>query len=147
MTMKYGYQKTIKLLYHVGFWDGPISGVCEIEDKKFWFEQINGEQGELWVKHIDEEFDTSDEDSYSYDITRFYRIYKLPEDVMNDITSNHEAFREHVGHHTDYVNNKRTVGMHHGTNWYNYKSKYKPVEVNPYLIDSNCIGWFDSNSI
>lgn len=144
--MKYGYQRTIKLLWHSGYWDGPISGVCEIDGKKFWFDQINGEQGEIWIKHIDESFDPADEDSFSYDITRIYRVYRLPDDVMNNVELNHDLFRKYVGHHTDYVDNKRTLGMHPDCNWTAYKLECKPVDINPHVVDSNCIGWFDSNS-
>ncbi len=146
--MIYGYQETIKLLWHHAYYDGPISGVCEIEGKKFWFDQIAGDSGELWVRHIDETTDITDDDSYNYDITRFYKIYQLPEQVMNDIIFNHEIFRTCVGHHTDYVNNRRELGCHAGWEgtWEEFKAKQKTVDIKAHLIDSNCIGWFDSNS-
>lgn len=147
--MKYGYQKSIKLLWHSNYWDGPISGVCEIDGEKFWFNQFPvSEDGELFVKHINESFDPNDEDSYDYDVVRFYKIYRLPQMTMNDITFNHELFRKYIGHHTDYVNNKRELGAHANcqNNWETYKKEIRQFELKPFLIDSNCIGWFDSHS-
>lgn len=145
--MKFGYQRTIKLLWHSAYYDGPISGVCEIDTKKFWFDKIKGSEGEIWFKHIDEEFDGTD-DSYEYDIIRFYKIYKLPDEVMNTVIINHELFRKYIGHHTDYENNKRELGCHPNfmSNWGKYQIEYQKLDVTTHIIDSNCVGWFDTNS-
>jgi hypothetical protein len=147
--MKYGYQRTIKLCWHCNYYDGPISGVCEIEGSKYWFDQIRGPQGEIWIKHTDESFDISDEDSYDYDITRIYRVFRLPEDIMKKVIFNHELFRKYVGHHTDYVDNMRNLGCHPDfqANWNRYTlESLRDFNLNEHTLDSNCIGWFDSNS-
>ncbi len=144
--MKRGYQRTIKLLWHSGYWDGPISGVCEIDDKKYWFDQIPGESGELWIKYVDDPMATDDDYKYEYDITRFYKIYELPEEVMSNVVFNHELFRKYVGHHTDYVNNSRQIGMHPECDWEKYELEKKEVNIQPHITDANCVGWFDSNS-
>lgn len=145
--MKYGYQRTIKLCWHSSYWDGVISGVCEIEGEKFWFDQIVGDQGEIWIKHIDEQFDSNDPDSYDYDINRIYRVFRLPEDIMKKVVFNHELFRTYVGHNTDYVNNTRTLGCHPDCQVDRYKAEcLTDFNLADHTIDSNCIGWFDSNS-
>jgi hypothetical protein len=146
----YGYQRIIKLCWHSAYYDGPISGVCEISGKKFWFDQIKGETGELWVKYVDRNNgEVFSDDDYEYDITRFYRIYDLPHEIMSSLIFNHELFMKYVGHHTDYLENRRTVGCYHNfhDNWDQFKSELKKVDFGFALIDSNCIGWFDSNSI
>ena len=76
--------KHFRVLYHLNYYDGPISGVC------LW----NGET------HY---FECRDPDSMS----RTYIVYKTPSTDMDIISKNHELFSKYVGTHTEYDENGR----------------------------------------
>ena len=104
------YFRTIKLLWHSEYWDGAINGVCEVTGKKYWFDmgssvkdEVLGEmEFQLFSKNFNEE---------DFDRIRFYYVYELPEDVIDNLVRQHELFKQYVGSHTEYdENNIRFIG-------------------------------------
>ena len=143
------YYRTIKLLWHSGYWDGPISGMCEVDGKKHWFSQAEAVQdevlGEMYFQLFDKEHNEED-----YDRIRFYYVYALPEEIVTAITAEHDLFIQYVGAHTDYdEKNKREVGagVKPEEEWRKYYDKRQAIDVKSHVIRENRIGWFDSNSI
>lgn len=73
-----------KVLYHLNYWDGPISGICLWNNEKQYFEMCNDE----------------------YEI-RIYNVYDTPPNIIDKIENNHILFRKYVGTHTDYIDGYR----------------------------------------
>src|ERR1044072_618005 len=93
-----------RYLWHLNYWDGPLSGICVHEDRKHRFECI----AELWLRHGEPDEDgEQDFDSY-----RVFIVVELTDDDIATADTNHKAFQDHVGLHTDYdqATNKRTPG-------------------------------------
>lgn len=105
--------KQTRLLYHLGYWDGPLSGVMLWQGEKVYFNCVNEfteiipwsqEEINEWVEYCkannkEENIDTDYED---YDMIRQYAAYRLDKETMDAIDFNHERFRTYVGTHTDY---------------------------------------------
>ena len=112
-----------RALYHLNYWDGPISGVCLYNGKKCYFDTIeevndkillNDKEWEIYQKEMleyDPDYKFNEDDRWEWDCYRIYGIYETPEDVMEILEENHELFCKFVGTHTDYdMNGKRGVG-------------------------------------
>ncbi len=143
------YFRTIKLLWHSGYWDGAISGMCEVAGKKHWFSMTEAVKDEVVPEMYFQLFD-KEHNEEDYDRIRFYYVYELPEDVISQLTEQHELFKSHVGLHTDYDDtNKREVGagVKPEEEWKKYYETRQQIDVASHLIQRNRIGWFDSNSI
>lgn len=81
----------VKLLFHCNYWDGPLSGVCEYQDDKYYFECSD----ELMFKFAENDpavVAITDED-FDYHRLRVFTVYKLPEDIMFNIIYNNELFQ------------------------------------------------------
>jgi len=148
------YYRTIRLLWHAGYYDGPITGACEVGGKPKWFEMVGSKagdsddmepEGEVYFNLYCKE--TNDMD---IDRMRYYYIYDIPEEVMNEVIAQHEVFKEFVGTHCDYdENNQRGIGCTKPQeSWKQYyEGKRKDIDIKSHLVRKNRIGWFDSNSI
>ncbi len=89
--------KDVILLWHSGYYDGPLSGMCQFRGEKLWFEC----EGEDRLPGADENSER----------IRTFRFYRLTEEQMASEEKWYELFRENVGTHCDYSNGKRTVGL------------------------------------
>jgi hypothetical protein len=74
--------EAVRLLWHFGFWDGPINGVATYNGRHYWFEA--------------EPFDQEDEPSHS----RRYFLYDLTDEAVAEERCWHERFPDLVGTHT-----------------------------------------------
>lgn len=112
-----------KILYHLGFWDGPISGVCLYNGKKCYFDTIeevfeeslmNDEDWEDYNTEMAEYYPESEiSDSHRKEINeyRIYGIFETPNEVIEIIDENHKLFQKWVGTHTNYDDfGKRPIG-------------------------------------
>lgn len=71
----------IKPLWHAGYWDGPINGLCQLKNgRRAWFDVAN-------------DFGDS---------IRIYAVTALSDAELEVIERNHRLFQEHVGNHTEY---------------------------------------------
>ncbi len=92
----------MKILWHCGFHDGPLTGICELDARKYWF------------RILDEEEDSG---------ARTFDIVYLTDKQINSEEINHSLFRKYVGHHTDYgEDGKRVIGLNAQpqTEWKNF---------------------------
>lgn len=111
-----------RFLYHLNYWDGPISGIMLFNGVKKYFCQI-GEDEHVEEEVSEEEWNEYcldcknrnveiDEDyKYDYETIRTFGIYELSEEEIEIIEENHKLFQECVGLHTDYdENGNRQIG-------------------------------------
>lgn len=137
----------MKKLWHLGYYDGPISGVCEFLNNKCYFDVI-----EYW----DENNSYPDQDDPEYEDfsppwSRRYLIYYLSDEQFEKLRIKHEKFQRMVGLHTDYDLNQYRAK-------FEYNSKitpetvaqfYKEANEDKQIIDCNpvnescIIGWYE----
>lgn len=80
----------VEMLWHSGYYDGPLSGMALLDGEKMvWF-------------HCDKWGGYDDEDLTNDFGHRTFGLYELTEEEMAAEIIQHEHFRQHVGHHTDY---------------------------------------------
>lgn len=82
----------LTILYHCGYWDGPLSGVALYQGRKVWFQAIAAEES-----------DDRDE-------PRGFGLYSLTDEQIQVQDADHALFQQYVGTHTDYVDGKRRLG-------------------------------------
>ena len=142
-----------RLLYHLNFWDGPLSGVMLWEGERVFFNCIDTFfEIEPWTEEeINNYKDRNknnliDEDYFDYNQIRIFAVYRIEANVMESIDYNHERFRTYVGYHTDYnEEGKREIGnlkpskLH--DEFYKKPDLLRKYELN--LKDENILGYFE----
>jgi len=125
----------IKFLYHSDYWDGPLSGVCKVDEQKLWFKCVH---------------DYHDETKSGHRLSqRIYAVYNLTKKEWSAENKWHALFEEYVGNHTSYDEKGLRTGSvrkdtDHGV-FYRQQEKamkegtYKTKELN---LDK-LIGYFD----
>lgn len=126
---KYKFSKDstseIILKWHHNFYDGFLSGVCEIHNKKYWFQKFeDSKNSELWYRR--------------------FLLIELNQISMENVLIQHSDFQKYVGYHTDYNDNKREVGkLHPQEMWKSFYDKYtSKMEVD--LTGATIIGYFEN---
>ena len=105
-----------RVLYHLNYWDGALSGVCLWNGKKCYFNTIHEdtwsymEEWSDWEKYciendINIHISDDNDGEILYYTDRIFAVYEAPEEEMNIIQENHDLFRKYVGTHTDYNEN------------------------------------------
>jgi hypothetical protein len=80
----------VKFVYHNGYWDGPLSGVCEIEGRRLYFSCVN---------------------DYHDDIDcRIFKVYDLSNEEWVEEAFWNKLFVENVGDHCYYDASGRRTG-------------------------------------
>lgn len=132
----------MRKLFHVGYHDGALSGLCLIDNQKCWFECVED--------YYDN--NTWDDDDYYPPWCRRFIILKLSDDKLKRIEDNHEKFRTMVGTHTDYdENGKRdfykptaTATQETMEQYYKECAQNSISETQNILEDkSQIIGWYE----
>ena len=83
-------QPDLEMLWHRGYWDGPLSGVALYNGDVVYFDcKHDYAMGE-------------DEDELPLWGLRTYSLYEITEEQKFDLTFNHILFREMVGLHCDH---------------------------------------------
>lgn len=80
----------VKFVYHNNYWDGPLSGVCEIDGRRFYFSCVH-DYG-----------DTPD--------CRIYKFFDLTEEEWKEETFWYNLFVENVGDHGTYDKDGKRQG-------------------------------------
>lgn len=78
----------VRVKYHNGYYDGPISGVAEWQGKRYYFHMI--EESE------------PDEDEEEPSWYRRYALYDLTPEEWAEEDARQASFERHVGTHTTY---------------------------------------------
>jgi hypothetical protein len=80
-------KSSVCLLWHHGYWDGPLSGACQFNGERLWFSCYD--EG---LRH------------------RKFVLLRLSDEQWKDIDFAHGLFQDYVGTHTDYdENGKREI--------------------------------------
>lgn len=82
----------VTLLFHTAYYDGPLSGLCEYNGEKLYFQSTE----ELMFKFPEKDPEIlasgDEDDKHDYHRLRIYTLYKLPEDLIKKIIFNHDLF-------------------------------------------------------
>lgn len=87
--------KNVKIMWHIGYYDGPLSGVLFYNNEIHYFKMTE----EYGLKPTDPEDEESDTDWGWY---RKHAIYELSNDDKVRLVTTHALWQAHVGLHTDY---------------------------------------------
>jgi hypothetical protein len=79
----------VRLLWHNGYWDGPLDGVCEYDGRRCGFSIVNSTAQQK----------------------RVFRVRELSPEALAALEKQHAHFQHYVGTHTDYdAQGKRNLG-------------------------------------
>jgi len=167
-----GHLKDVEIIYESGRWDGPLSGVCRVEDKFLYFDIIRSEaldNGDLWIPYNDTfgwsrekmveecaEFkQTPEEYIKDWDVIRFFHVYYIPDDILNQFIlsqlffewSSSDVWGQTIGSKEgkESVTKFKTKSAQLENNE-TYKTLKELKEEN-HLSESNIIGYFMGNDI
>lgn len=114
----------VTYLYHLAYWDGPLSGACLWRGERFRFECVADELVPTGGR--DEDGDPE------YDSVRTFHLVRLTPEEWAAEDERHALFREHVGTHTDYdpVTQRRAVGaVKPEAEWAKFYDRYPPRQI------------------
>ena len=94
-------QPDLRMLWHEGYWDGPLDGVAELDGEMVYFTMKGA--------NLDEE-----EDYMDY---RRYAVYRMTEEEKVHKLKSHRMFQTHVGRHCDYGEGFRDYGSDEKPEW------------------------------
>lgn len=115
----------MRMLYHLGYWDGPLSGICLIDGQKYWFECIEEwRDNNKWPDENDPAYEDFEPPWY-----RRYLIWKLTDDNLAEIEARHQKWQRMVGMHCDYDENGARKFFH-------YTETITPETVRQYYEDA-----------
>ena len=66
-----------RLLWHCGYWDGPMNGVMLWKGQMCWFQSCDS----CYLKVKDPEINEDDTDLYDNIMIRFYKVYEVPHNI------------------------------------------------------------------
>jgi hypothetical protein len=75
----------VRFLWHLAYWDGPLSGICQYRDRPHYFCTADQEEATIDQR------------------PRPYFLVELRVDQVEELRRQHEVFRRYVGTHTDYL--------------------------------------------
>jgi len=81
VQQQYPEASNVKLLWHNGFWDGPLDGVCEYEGRRHAFSIVVSSMNAR---------------------DRIYVVTELASEQLAALEEQHARFQQYVGTHTDY---------------------------------------------
>lgn len=131
-------QPKLTMLWHAGYYDGPLSGMADLDGEMVWFD-------------LEEEND----DRY-----RTFNLYRLTDEESEIHIRNHQEFRDKVGNHADYGDEFKPFGYndedrpawcpawvymlwrrHQFNSFYRSSKKRKNVDVKgrqPFMVVDEC---------
>lgn len=143
-----------RILYHIDYWDGPVSGVCLFNNKKCYFDTIDEYHENIFMEeskwnewcnncklnNIDIDIDDKIIDFIWY---RIYGIYETPDNVIDILDYNNKLFTDNVGDNCNYdINGKKIIYKpKDGNVLFNFKFKKVKIDKKWNLI-SKFIGPF-----
>lgn len=80
------------------------------------------------VGHYEIEFDWENRVGSIYE-HRTYKLYRLPADILTQLTAQHNRFQECVGYNSDHDPKLRVLGIHYRKYDEYYSSKIEPVDM------------------
>lgn len=161
----------VRMLYHLQYWDGPLSGVCVWKSERFYFKCLLEESVKTIVEPGDEEYVNPDQPvpeewkwifDYGYkslrdmeDLNedyyglRYMGMFHLTQKEWQEEDKRHAIWRKYIGTHTDYDSNGRRnlgkVGSAKGgpCEWDAYKQAKKKLPSFPSdILDRPIYGYW-----
>lgn len=158
----------IKYKWHVGYHDGPLSGICEYRGQRYWFTMCDAftdtysEVGIKWYNAktrylitTEDELDNGlnnnpqlETEWYEYwsllglnSWRRRYIVQELSPEQLQDEEYWHALFRQYVGNHTDYEENvpRRLQPQSERQKFYSLEKERKKQDYSQNKI----IGWYE----
>lgn len=153
-------RKEVRMLYHLNYWDGALSGVCEWRGRRYYFncmldERVTVEEEPGDPEYVDPtgpvpddwkwifdygyknlaDMEDLNEDYYGF---RYMALFDLSPAEWEAEDERHAAWRKYIGHHCDYdKNEKRSVKGQVGAeagggcNWNAYNTLKKSLPSFP----------------
>lgn len=125
MSAEIAYRR-VRLQWHVGFWDGPLNGMCDVDGI-----------GRCW-------FQCQDMDAYE----RRFDLYRLTPELQAAEDERHALWREMVGDHCDYVDNRRPAhfSAKDHPNWHDFY-ELPPLDRSDFTNPERLVGWFRRSEV
>jgi hypothetical protein len=86
----------VKVLYRQQYYDGPLSGICEYNNEKLYF--LNVEELMFKFPETDPECikmaEDAKEEPCQYHRCRIFNIYRIPQDCMDALIYNHNLWED-----------------------------------------------------
>lgn len=115
------------LLWHSGFWDGPISGMLSYDGREHWFEMI-------------QENDIVEEGRWY----RRFAVVTLTRDQIDREHKVHEDFRQHVGTHCDYAHDSQGLqGVRPKEQWHLFYDEHLEYCRSQRFEQAEVVAWFE----
>ncbi len=92
-------QPDLRMLWHNGYYDGPLSGMCKWDGKLYYF---------------DVAYDDEEESELDY---RKYNLYELTQEELEEELRTHRLFETNVGYHSNYGDRYREYGDNDKPKW------------------------------
>jgi hypothetical protein len=111
----------VRLLWHVDYWDGPLSGVCILRGTRHWFQML-------------------DEDEVL--TQRRFVVLRLSAAQLADEEEIHARFERYVGTHTTYDDAGRRAGSARDrSDWSRFYDWYKQRAPRDYSRNEAVAWW------
>lgn len=138
---KFPQLKEMRKLWHSGYWDGPLSGMCLIDGQKCWFECIDE-----WGNHNSY---PEDDEEFEQPWYRRFLIWKLTDQQQTEIEKRHAKFQRMVGTHCDYDDEGHRGHFHYNDTvtpesfkqYYEEAKLEEKIDITP--NDDQIIGWYE----
>jgi hypothetical protein len=161
-----GRLKDVEVIYEAGRYDGPLSGVCRVEDKFLYFgvmkfDQLSG--GDLYIPYNDtygwsreqmveecKEFnETPEEYIEDMDVIRFFHAYYIPDEILNKFIlsqlffewSSSDIWGQTIGRESKESETEFKSKSEQLKNNKTYE-ELKKIKKEDHLSESNIIGYF-----
>lgn len=92
-----------RMLYHSGYWDGPLSGMILFEMERHWFELCDDMLDHSEEPEFAPWFSDDCPEGFEVPWTRRYLVYRLTPEQLSSVDSMHADFNALVGFHCDYI--------------------------------------------
>jgi len=104
----------VHMLWHTDYWDGPLSGLCIWNGEKYWFHNV-----------FEEHFEAREDHQCSQQ-NRYYCLFMLTPQELQEKEYWHGEFRKYVGNHSDYDEDGQRAGtIHPQSEHYKFYNRYK----------------------
>ncbi len=123
------FTRNYRMLYHVDFYDGPLSGMMLWDGEKVWFNCVDQDHNKIYYNHEQlEEMAKSlkcsveeleEEDTFDIETIWTYNVYELDHETINILDYNNQLFIDNVGSYCSYDENGKRL------------KELKPVEQHP----------------
>ena len=87
-----------ELVWHCGYYDGPLDGMCLHEGKQHWFQMVDA----IYVTVNVESYRPLEPDDYNYTLIGINVIAEISEEQLKEEEYWQALFEKHVGTHTRY---------------------------------------------